>query len=49
MKLNFQENPVFGHVGNFGTIMAHNYATFYVMIFAKGYFQNLQHDIEHNE
>lgn len=33
-------------MGNFGTIMAHNYATFYVMIFAKGYFQNLQHDIE---
>ena len=36
-------------MGNFSTIVARNYATLYVMVLTKGYFQNLQHDIEHNE
>lgn len=49
VNLNFLENPVFDHMGKFGTIVALNYATFYVMILTKGCLQNLQHDIEHNE
>lgn len=42
--MKFPENLSFGQTGNFGLILAQNYASLYLRICYKDFFQTLLHD-----